>query len=60
MGLFGNSNKKLQKYARDTMMKSMKSGTFRCRYCGKPKRITYFGSNDSWTCPNCKQKNWIG
>lgn len=60
MGLFRNEQKDLQKYVAKKMRENAKTGTFRCRACGKPQRITYFGSNDAWVCKNCRTKNWIG
>lgn len=54
MGLFGNNNKKLYQHA----MSNAKTGTVKCKYCGRSQRLTYF-PNDSWTCRGCGKKNYI-
>lgn len=58
MGLFGSKNQRLMK---DVMKKSgatARRGTFTCRECGRRQVITYYGANDSWTCPQCKTRNY--
>lgn len=54
MGLFGNNNKKLYQHA----MSNAKTGTVKCKYCGRSQRLTYF-PNDSWACRGCGKKNYI-
>ncbi len=54
--LFGNKNKKNNKSSSGI---SANRKTFRCANCGRPQVVTYYGNNDSWTCPSCKHKNWI-
>lgn len=57
MGLFDNKQKKLVNEFANAMVNSRKTGTFKCGYCGRPQKITYYGSNDTWTCSRCGVKN---
>ena len=55
MGLFGNKKKSKEQ----TNKINVKTVMARCSYCGRPQSITCFGKNDSWTCPKCKNKNYM-
>ena len=58
MGLFGNRDQKLLKEVMKKSGTTAKSAMFECKKCGRRQRITYFGPNDSWTCPQCRTRNY--
>lgn len=35
-----------------------KKGMFTCKKCGTRRTLTYFGPNDTWTCSQCKTRNY--
>ncbi|MCM1506820.1 MAG: hypothetical protein NC177_06750 [Ruminococcus flavefaciens] len=57
MGLFESKRKKDARKLAESLAESAKQGYFTC-FCGRPQRITYYGSNDTWTCPACGRRNY--
>lgn len=58
MGLFKTKGQRMvEKVIKENGISSNKK-MFTCRCCGRRQLITYFGKNDSWTCPQCKTKNY--
>lgn len=59
MGLFFKSRKEkeLEKIFYE-LNQHKKQGRFECRYCGTISTITYYGSNDTYTCRRCGMKNY--
>lgn len=57
MGLFKSKKQKALEGALIEYATSRKEGYFNCCNCGRTQKITYHGSNDTWTCPSCRVKN---
>lgn len=56
MGLFDNKKKKQARELATMLASSRREGFFTC-ICGRPQKITYYGNNDTWTCPKCGRRN---
>ena len=60
MALFESKKDKVIRKLAENLVNSRKEGYFTCYYCNRPQKITYYGNDDTWTCPRCKTKNRCG
>lgn len=58
MGLFKSKNQKLLKEVIKETGVTARKGMFTCKKCGRRQTVTYFGPNDTWTCSQCKTRNY--
>ncbi|MDE6502216.1 MAG: hypothetical protein K2L10_09045 [Ruminococcus sp.] len=56
MGLFESKKKKELRELSERLVSARKEGYFTC-VCGRSQTITYYGNNDTWTCPQCRRRN---